>query len=86
MKLDEFLKFNDRDVLTHSGAVSRKAALEYVRDEYARFEVVRREQAEALGEKEYVEELERIVKKLPAPGKESDKGPGKKSGKKKDLS
>ncbi len=86
MKLDEFLKFNDRDVLTHSGAVSRKAALEYARDEYDRFEVVRREQAEALGEKEYVEELERIVKKLPAPGKESDKAPNKKSGKKKDLS
>ena len=70
-KLDDFLRFNDRDVLTHSGAVSRKAALEYAKEEYERFEAMRREQQEALGEEEYVRELERIAKRLPAPGKES---------------
>lgn len=57
-KLDEFLRFNDRQVLPGAGKVSKKAAEDHARAEYGKFEVRRREHKESLGEADYVRQLE----------------------------
>ncbi len=61
-KLDDFLRFNERDVLTHSGRVSKKAADAYAADQYEKFEVARREHQEAIAEKDYIKQLETAAK------------------------
>ena len=53
-KLDEFLQFNDRRVLSGAGKMSKKSAEEHARAEYERFEVRRREYKETLAESEYI--------------------------------
>lgn len=57
-KLDEFLRFNDRQVLPDAGKVSKKAAEDHAKAEYGKFEVRRREHKESLGEADYVRQLE----------------------------
>lgn len=63
-KLDEFLAFNERRVLSNSGKVSKKAADERARLEYERFAVRKREHKEALGESESIKALEETAKQL----------------------
>ena len=70
-RLDEFLRFNDREVLPDAGRVSRKAADEQAAAAYEEFAQRRREQSERDG----LRELEDTVRQLPAP-----KGKGGKSG------
>ena len=67
-RLDEFLRFNDREVLPDAGRVSRKAADEQAAAAYEEFAQRRREQSERDG----LRELEDTVRQLPAP-----KGKGK---------
>ncbi len=79
-KLDEFLRFNERRVLRNAGRVSKKAAEEHAKSEFEKFEVRRREQKEALGEAEYIRQLEEAAKQLlplddpgkPAPSTDED--------------
>ena len=63
-KLDEFLAFNERDVLPNAGTVSKKAADEHARQEYQQFEARRREYKENLGEAEAIKALEDAAKQL----------------------
>ena len=42
-RLDDFLKFNERNVLTDAGSVSKEAADAHAKSEYEKFEVRRRE-------------------------------------------
>lgn len=49
-KLDDFLAFNDRDVLPNAGSVSKKIADEFARHEYEVFASQRRELQEQQGE------------------------------------
>jgi len=72
-KLDEFLRFNDRNVLNGLGKVSKNTADEHANKEYEKFALRRREYKESLGEEEYLKELEKAANKLP----ESKKGKGK---------
>lgn len=65
-RLDNFLRFNERQVLANAGKVSRKAAAEHARAEYKKFETRRREYKEALGEADYVKLLEETARQLPA--------------------
>lgn len=65
-RLDEFLRFNERQVLANAGKVSKKAAEEHARTEYGKFEVRRREYKESLGEADYVKQLEEAARQLPA--------------------
>jgi len=65
-RLDDFLRFNERAVLTDSGNVTRKAADQRAVEEYEKFAVRRRELAEAAGEAESIRALEAAAKKLPA--------------------
>jgi hypothetical protein len=70
LKLDEFLKFNEREVLTHIGGVSREDADRRAQDQYALFEEQRRRELEAGAEAEFaagITELEKKVKKIIPP-------------------
>jgi hypothetical protein len=75
VKLDEFLKFNERRILPDAGKVSREAADEKANQEYERFSERRRFEREAEAEQENVRQLEDLAKKLPA-AKKSPKPKG----------
>jgi hypothetical protein len=61
-KLDEFLRFNDRNVLPNAGTVSKKRADDHARAEYDQFAQRRREYKEALGEDETIKALEEAAR------------------------
>ena len=63
-KLDQFLEFNDRSVLSHAGKVSKQEADDHAQGEYARFEVRRREYKEVLGQEESIRQLEEAARHL----------------------
>jgi hypothetical protein len=65
IKLDEFLRFNDRDVLENAGTVSKKAADEHARTEYEAFAQRRREFLEAEAARDEIKRIEDIAKELP---------------------
>jgi len=64
-KLDEFLAFNDREVLQNAGSVSHKKAKKHAEVEYDRFAVERRRLLEAEGERANLASLEKQAKSLP---------------------
>ena len=41
-KLNGFLQFNEKNILTHAGKISQKMALEHAENEFEKFEVKRR--------------------------------------------
>jgi len=63
-KLDEFLQFNGRQVLTNAGTVSHDQAVEKAEAEYELFAARRREWLEAEGQQEAVEALETVAREL----------------------
>jgi hypothetical protein len=65
-KLDEFLRFNERDVLPHAGHVTREAADRKAASEYDAFAERRRHEAEHQGEADAIRALEQAAKSLPA--------------------
>jgi hypothetical protein len=64
-RLDEFLQFNDRNVLPDAGRVSRETADRNATEAYERFAARRRVQIEADAEDDALNQLEEVVKKLP---------------------
>ncbi len=64
-KLDDFLRFNERQVLPDAGKVSKQSAEDRARDEYEKFAVRRRQHKEAIGEAETIKQLENAAKLLP---------------------
>lgn len=64
-KLDEFLRFNDREVLPDAGKVSKKMADEKAQAEFEQFAAQRREAKESLGEAELMKQLEAATKQIP---------------------
>ena len=72
-KLDDFLAFNERDVLDHLGSVSRKSSDTHALAEYDAFAETRRVLLEAEGERARRRALEDAVQKLPKlPGTEDE--------------
>lgn len=72
-KLDDFLRFNDRDVLSGAGKVSREAADAHAKGEYEAFAKQRRALKEAEGEDAF-RKLEQSLPKRPAtPRKRGEK-------------
>ena len=63
-KLDEFLRFNDRQVLPNAGKIGKKEADDFARQEYEKFAARRREYKEAIGEAELIKHLEETAKQL----------------------
>ncbi len=66
-RLDEFLRFNDRQVLPGAGTVSHQQATDKATAEYERFAARRRSLLEAQGERDGVQALEAAAKELGAP-------------------
>lgn len=63
-RLDEFLRFNERGVLSHSGKVSKKVADDKAKHEYDKFAERRRAFLESEGERTHMESLETAAKLL----------------------
>lgn len=76
IKLDEFLRFNERDVLDGAGRIRHEEALAAAEAEYERFAARRRALLEARGERDGVEALEAVAKHLEPPGERPDRGRG----------
>lgn len=64
-RLDDFLQFNDRQVLPNAGTISKEAAEKHAKAQFDQFAVMRREQRELSGEKDYLKQLEAAAKELP---------------------
>ena len=62
-KLDQFLSFNDREVLSGAGRISKKAAEDKAKLEFDNFAEKRRRLKEAEGAKANIAALKTIVKK-----------------------
>lgn len=72
-KLNDFLRFNERQVLPHAGSVSKQSAEDHARAEYEKFSSRRRQYKEAIGEEENIKQLEKAAKLLPEKRKERKK-------------
>lgn len=72
-KLDDFLRVNDREILTGLGKVSAQLAKELAEGEFDRFDKQRRLHEDAEAEKQFERELEQKAKQLEAP-KTKDRG------------
>jgi hypothetical protein len=64
-KLDDFLRFNDRNVLPNAGGWSRKSADDKAGEEYEKFAAQRRAERELAGEGDVLRQLEEAAKMLP---------------------
>lgn len=71
-KLDAFLSFNERDVLTHAGKLRADVAERLALERYESFDAARREAARMVADAEDVAALEQMERKL------EDNGRGKK--------
>ena len=74
IKLDQFLRFNEREVLGGAGKLSHQEAVDKAEAEYEGFAARRRALLEAQGERDGVEALEAAAKRLDPPKKQ----PGRK--------
>jgi hypothetical protein len=63
-KLDSFLSFNERDVLTHAGKLQMKVAQKLAADRYDAFDLKRKEAEAIAADAEDIEALENLVKDL----------------------
>jgi hypothetical protein len=64
-KVDDFLRFNERDVLPDAGRVTREEADRKAEAEYEKFAARRRTAIEARAEADTVKQLEDAAEKLP---------------------
>jgi hypothetical protein len=64
-KLDEFLRFNARNVLTSAGTISKKDADSFAQKEYEQFTERRRKYKELVGHNESIKYLEEVARQLP---------------------
>lgn len=72
-KLDAFLAFNERNILTHAGAVSHELAQDHAHEQFARYDADRRQLADRTPS-----DFDRAVDELKAIEGEAKKKPGRK--------
>ncbi len=77
-KLDSFLAFSERNILNHSGRVSREEADHTAQEQYELFHKRRLETAEEQAEERYIEDLTKAAKKLERIPADKKRGKGKK--------
>jgi hypothetical protein len=73
-KLDEFLRFNERNVLPNAGSVSREQADAIAASKYGQFEQARREARELAGQADAIAALQEIAAQAAAPVTKTTKG------------
>jgi hypothetical protein len=78
-KLDEFLRFSDREVLKTKGTIAKADADAKAQEEYDKFAERRRALIEAEAEREAAKALEEAAKRLPAPAAKKPRPRGKKA-------
>lgn len=78
-KLDEFLRFSDREVLKTKGTIAKADADAKAQEEYDKFAERRRALIEAEGEREAAKAIEEAAKRLPAPAAKKPRPRGKKA-------
>lgn len=66
MKLDEFMRFNERDIIQGPGSISHAEAVKHAEKEYESFSNDRRDEIEKEAEKNYLEVLQDSVKLVAA--------------------
>ncbi len=64
-KLDSFLQFNQRAILEHSGRISMEEARSKALEQYHSFSQQRIEEGDALAEKEFEQEVKKMLGKGP---------------------
>ena len=64
-KLDAFLTFNDRDVLTHAGKLQMAVAQRLAEDRYEKFDAVRRRTEADTADADDFAQIEALAKELP---------------------
>lgn len=69
-KLDAFLRFNEREVLTHAGKLSAEVAETLAKERYEAFDAKRRETERLAADAEDIRALERIEHQLREQGRE----------------
>jgi len=73
-RLDDFLRFHERDVLEDAGRVSREQADARALEEYEVFATRRRTWLEAQAEDDTIKQLEAVAKQLPPPRQPEARG------------
>lgn len=73
IKLNEFLKFNEREVLTDKGRISKATADAHAELQYEQFSANRRAMLEAEAERQLTQSLEDTARSLPSPTKRKRK-------------
>ena len=63
-KLDAFLEFNERDLLTHAGKLKMEVAQKLAAEHYEEFDTKRKEAEAIAADEEDIKELETLEKKL----------------------
>lgn len=71
-RLDDFLRFNERDVLAGAGSVSHDAAERHANSEYEQFIERRRVEADQEAERRNLEEINETIRSLPRAPKGAD--------------
>lgn len=72
-KLDGFLSFNERELLTHAGRVRAEVAEKLAQERYAVFDAQRRLAERQLADDEDIREIEALEKRLPSEQKDRSK-------------
>jgi hypothetical protein len=72
-KLDAFLSFNEREVLTHAGKLRADVAEKLALERYEAFDTARREEERLAADREDVAALARVEHKLESKGREKKK-------------
>jgi len=73
-RLDAFLSFNERDILTHAGRLKAAVVEKLALDRYERFDAQRREAEKLAADREDLKALERFEKKLLPGGNDQEIG------------
>ena len=71
-KLDAFLEFNERDLLTHAGKVQMKVAQKLAAERYDTFDAKRKEAEAIAADEEDIEALENLAKEIEDKSKGAD--------------
>jgi hypothetical protein len=79
-KLDDFLAFNERDVLRNAGKVSHDRAEAIAHERYATYDLNRRESERLAADAEHIDELTQIEKDAVVLKKIGTSKPKKKTG------
>lgn len=70
-RLDDFLRFNDRNVLPNAGKVTKQSADDHAAAQYEEYSSERRRAKELSSETDYIKQLETAAKNLPGKKKKS---------------